>query len=44
MIIEERKIKVSEVTEGYFNDNEEGVTGYNDRDISASKNLLKLAI
>ena len=31
MIIEERKIKVSEVTEGYFNDNEEGVVGYDER-------------
>ena len=31
MIIEERKITVGEVCEGYFNDAEEGVTGYNDR-------------
>ena len=28
MIIEERKVKVSEVHEGYFNDDEEGVVGY----------------
>lgn len=31
MIIEERKIKVGEVYEGYFNDNEEGVVGYDER-------------
>ncbi|MDK8275386.1 HNH endonuclease family protein [Varibaculum cambriense] len=31
MIIEERKIKVREVTKGYFNDNEEGVVGYDER-------------
>ena len=31
MIIEERKITVGEVCEGYFNDAEEGVVGYNDR-------------
>ncbi|MBR2134105.1 MAG: DUF262 domain-containing protein [Eubacterium sp.] len=31
MNIEEKKIKVGEVYEGYFNDDEEGVTGYNDR-------------
>ena len=31
MRIEERKIKIREVYEGYFNDDEEGVTGYNDR-------------
>ena len=31
MIIEERKIKVSEVTDGYFNDNEEGVVGYDEK-------------
>lgn len=31
MKIEERKIKIREVYEGYFNDDEEGVTGYNDR-------------
>lgn len=31
MIIEERKVTVREVTEGYFNDAEEGVTGYDDR-------------
>lgn len=30
MIIEERKVTVREVTEGYFNDAEEGVTGYRD--------------
>lgn len=31
MKIEERKIKVREVYEGYFNDAEEGVVGYDDR-------------
>lgn len=31
MIIEERKVTVREVTENYFNDAEEGVTGYDDR-------------
>lgn len=31
MIIKERKVTVGEVAEGYFNDAEEGVTGYNDR-------------
>lgn len=31
MHIEERKVTVGEVTEGYFNDAEEGVTGYDDR-------------
>ena len=31
MIIEERKITVGEVCEGYFNDAEEGVVGYNER-------------
>lgn len=31
MIIEERKVKVSEVYEGYFNDDEEGVVGYDER-------------
>ncbi|WP_297788865.1 DUF262 domain-containing protein [uncultured Anaerococcus sp.] len=31
MIIEERKVTVGEVAEGYFNDAEEGVTGYDDR-------------
>ncbi|MBR0541015.1 MAG: DUF262 domain-containing protein [Clostridia bacterium] len=31
MKIEERKVTVGEVSEGYFNDAEEGVTGYNDR-------------
>ena len=31
MIIDERKITVGEVCEGYFNDAEEGVVGYNDR-------------
>lgn len=31
MNIEERKIKIREVYEGYFNDDEEGVTGYDDR-------------
>lgn len=31
MNIEERKIKVGEITAGYFNDAEEGVTGYDDR-------------
>ena len=30
MNIEERKIKIREVYEGYFNDDEEGVTGYDD--------------
>ncbi len=31
MIIEERKITVGEVCEGYFNDAEEGVVGYDER-------------
>ena len=31
MHIEQRKITVDEVAEGYFNDAEEGVTGYNER-------------
>ena len=31
MIIDERKITVGEVCEGYFNDAEEGVVGYNER-------------
>jgi hypothetical protein len=31
MIIEERKVTIREVTENYFNDAEEGVTGYDDR-------------
>lgn len=31
MIIEERKVTVREVCEGYFNDAEEGVTGYDER-------------
>jgi len=31
MIVEERKVTIREVTENYFNDAEEGVTGYNDR-------------
>lgn len=31
MIIEERKVTVREVCEGYFNDQEEGVVGYNER-------------
>lgn len=31
MKIEERKLKVGEVYEGYFNDDEEGVTGYDER-------------
>lgn len=31
MKIEERKVTIREVTENYFNDAEEGVTGYNDR-------------
>lgn len=31
MNIEERKVTVGEVCEGYFNDAEEGVTGYDDR-------------
>lgn len=31
MIIEERKVTVGEVAEGYFNDAEEGVVGYDDR-------------
>lgn len=31
MKIEQRKVTVREVTEGYFNDAEEGVTGYDDR-------------
>ena len=31
MIIEERKVSVGEVCEGYFNDAEEGVKGYNER-------------
>lgn len=31
MQIEQRKVTVREVTEGYFNDAEEGVTGYDDR-------------
>lgn len=31
MRIEERKVTVCEVTEGYFNDAEEGVTGYDDQ-------------
>lgn len=31
MKIEERKVTVREVTEGYFNDAEEGVVGYNDQ-------------
>lgn len=31
MRIEERKIKVSEVYEGYFNDDEEGVVGYDEQ-------------
>lgn len=31
MIIEERKVTVREVAENYFNDAEEGVTGYDDR-------------
>lgn len=31
MIVEERKITVGEVCENYFNDAEEGVTGYDDR-------------
>lgn len=30
MHIEERKITVREVTEGYFNDAEEGVIGYDE--------------
>ena len=30
MIIDERKIKVKDIYEGYFNDDEEGVTGYDD--------------
>ena len=31
MHIEERKVTVREVTEGYFNDAEEGVVGYDDQ-------------
>lgn len=31
MIIDERKITVREISENYFNDAEEGVTGYDDR-------------
>lgn len=31
MQIEQRKVTVREITEGYFNDAEEGVTGYDDR-------------
>ncbi|WP_394958085.1 HNH endonuclease family protein [Scardovia wiggsiae] len=31
MQIEQRKVTVREVTDGYFNDAEEGVTGYDDR-------------
>ena len=31
MIIDERKVTVREVTEGYHNDAEEGVVGYDDR-------------
>ena len=31
MHIEERKITVREVTEGYFNDAEEGVVGYDEQ-------------
>lgn len=31
MKIIEKKITIREVTEGYFNDAEEGVTGYNER-------------
>lgn len=31
MKIEEKKITIGEICEGYFNDAEEGVTGYNDR-------------
>ncbi len=31
MIVEERKVTIREVTENYFNDAEEGVTGYGDR-------------
>lgn len=31
MIVEERKVTIREVTENYFNDAEEGVTGYDDR-------------
>ena len=31
MNIEERKIKIKDITEGYFNDNEEGVVGYGGR-------------
>lgn len=31
MHIEERKVTVREVTEGYFNDEEEGVVGYNEQ-------------
>lgn len=30
MKIEERKVKISELYEGYFNDDEEGVVGYNE--------------
>ena len=37
MRIEERKVTVGEVCDGYFNDAEEGVVGYGERlDISAS--------
>lgn len=31
MIIEERKVTVNEVTEGYYNNAEEGVVGYGER-------------
>ncbi len=31
MHIEERKITVREITEGYFNDAEEGVVGYDEQ-------------
>lgn len=31
MIIEERKVTVGEVCKGYYNDEEEGVVGYDER-------------
>lgn len=31
MIIEERKVTVREVTDGYYNNAEEGVVGYDER-------------
>ena len=41
MHIEEKKITVREVTEGYFNDAEEGVVGYDEQLVDYSMFLKK---